>query len=117
MSRPKGSKNKTESVPVVKEAIKEEISPVSTESTGGVEVVPAIEPEKKSIQDLIKERKAGQVHEVPEKIDAKDLPPLDKGLSYFESPDGRFLIGESNKDHLWDRKANNGKGGWINKRR
>lgn len=45
------------------------------------------------------------------------LEPLGPGQKYFESPDGRVLIGEADADRLWDRKGNNGKGMWINPKR
>lgn len=48
---------------------------------------------------------------------AKELPPLGPGQAYFEAPDGTIIIGEDEKDHIWYRGLNGGKGGWINKKR
>ena len=43
--------------------------------------------------------------------------PLAEGQAFFESPEGYIMIGEKEKDHVWCRDMNNGKGGWINPRR
>lgn len=45
------------------------------------------------------------------------LEPLGSGQKYFEAPDGTIMIGEADKDRLWYRKGNGGKGMWINPRR
>lgn len=45
------------------------------------------------------------------------LAPLPPGQKYFEAPDGTHIIGEEEKQQLWYRKMNNGKGGWINPKR
>lgn len=45
------------------------------------------------------------------------LEPLAAHQAYFESPEGEIIIGEADKDQIWSRKTNGGKGGWINKRR
>lgn len=43
-----------------------------------------------------------------------ELPPTQR---YFEAPDGTLIIGEADKQQIWYRGMNNGKGGWINPRR
>jgi hypothetical protein len=45
------------------------------------------------------------------------LEPLQPGQKYFEAPDGTIIIGEEDKQQVWYRKLNNGRGGWINPRR
>ena len=55
--------------------------------------------------------------EVKKDVQGRVLEPLGPGQCYFESPDGRVLIGEDTKDQMWDRQMNNGRGGWINKMR
>lgn len=43
--------------------------------------------------------------------------PLEPGQKLFESPEGYIMIGESEKNQVWCRHSNNGKGSWINPRR
>lgn len=43
--------------------------------------------------------------------------PLPLGQQFFEAPDGEILIGEADKTHMWNRRMNGGKGGWINPKR
>lgn len=43
-----------------------------------------------------------------------ELPPTQR---YFEAPDGTLIIGEADKQQIWYRGMNNGKGGWINPKR
>lgn len=45
------------------------------------------------------------------------LDALGPGQKYFEAPDGTVLIGEEDKQQLWYRNGNNGKGCWINPKR
>lgn len=42
---------------------------------------------------------------------------LEEGQAFFETPEGEILIGQSDRDRMWSRTMNNGKGGWCNKRR
>lgn len=64
--------------------------------------------------DDIKENGKEPAEVVPEVV---ALEPLGPGQKYFESPDGDIVIGEADKDRIWHRKLNNGKGGWINPKR
>lgn len=41
-------------------------------------------------------------------------PVAQPGQKYFEAPDGHLILGEADKQQLWDRRLNNGKGAWIN---
>lgn len=50
------------------------------------------------------------------KVEQK-LEPLAPGQAYFEAPDGTVIIGDDTKNEIWCRTLNEGKGGWINKRR
>jgi len=43
--------------------------------------------------------------------------PLGPDQKFFESPEGYVMVGEAEKDHIWCRHANGGKGAWINPRR
>lgn len=43
--------------------------------------------------------------------------PLAPGQQFFESPDGEIIIGEADKTHIWSRRMNNGRGGFVNPRR
>jgi len=45
------------------------------------------------------------------------LEPLHPGQKYFEAPDGTIIIGESDRDRVWYRQGNGGKGCWINPKR
>jgi len=42
---------------------------------------------------------------------------LGPGQKYFEAPDGTLMIGEADKQQLWHRPLNGGRGGWINPKR
>lgn len=53
---------------------------------------------------------------VPAPVKPK-VDPLAPGQAYFEAPDGTIIIGEDSKNEVWCRALNNGKGGWINKKR
>jgi hypothetical protein len=53
----------------------------------------------------------------PEQTPTSPLPVLQPGEKYFEAPDGTLLVGEADKQQLWYRKLNDGKGGWINPKR
>lgn len=66
---------------------------------------PGVNPEDQSDVDRIAESRKALEH------------PLSPGQQFFEAPDGEILIGEADKTHLWSRRANGGKGGWINPRR
>lgn len=89
MGRPKGSKNKVESVH-------------ETDIKGEM-----IENE---------ERKEEKREEVLNK-EAPKLEPLGPGQAYFEAPDGTIVIGEDTRNEIWHRAGNNGKGCWINRKR
>jgi hypothetical protein len=101
MSRPKGSKNKTnvhhddekEAVHSheVKETIKQD-QPVNL-----------IEPIAEKVVEAV--------------LNPKVLEPLSDGQAYFEAPDGTIIIGDDSRDQVWYRQMNKGKGGWINKQR
>ena len=56
----------------------------------------------------------GPVSQTPVK---EVLEPLQLGQKYFEAPDGTIVIGEADKNELWYRKLNNGRGGFINPKR
>jgi len=78
-----------------------------------------VEPvvEVKNVED-----KSGCVVTISEPVEFSEptatmLEPLAPDQAYFESPTGNVIIGDANKDHIWDRTLNDGKGGWINKRR
>jgi hypothetical protein len=43
--------------------------------------------------------------------------PLGPGLKFFESPEGFIMVGEADKDTLFCRHSNKGKGAYINPRR
>lgn len=43
--------------------------------------------------------------------------PLAAGQMFFESPEGFIVVGEADRAHVWCRKANKGRGMWINPRR
>lgn len=67
-------------------------------------------------------RKKENENLTPEQIKIKDsrkalLHHLEDGQAFFESPEGYIVIGETGKDHVWCRAANNGKGMKINKMR
>lgn len=51
------------------------------------------------------------------KPEAPKLEPLAPGQAYFEAPDGTVIIGEDTKNEIWYRSLNDGKGGWINRKR
>lgn len=56
--------------------------------------------------------------EAKEKAETKPvLEPLQPGQKYFETPDGRLIIGEADKMQIWDRQLNGGRGGWVNPKR
>lgn len=98
MGRPKGSGNK-------KAEVKKESKPVVEKPVVNVPRETILKPEVPSAQkEEIKKAKPV-------------LEPLGAGQAYFESPEGEIIIGEANKDQIWSRKMNGGKGGWCNKRR
>lgn len=88
MSRPKGSTNKKK-----------------------IEVVAPIVP-----QETKPEVKHVRKEEVKETKEVK-LEPLGPGQRYFEASDGTILIGEADKNQLWYRNGDGGKGCWINPKR
>lgn len=45
------------------------------------------------------------------------VEPLQVGQKYFETPDGELIIGEADKQQVWSRRLNGGKGGWVNPQR
>lgn len=45
------------------------------------------------------------------------LVPLAPGQIFFEAPDGMIIVGEADRDHVWYREGNGGKGMFINPRR
>lgn len=70
------------------------------------------EKEEKTVNGILKKEEPN--------ADAKPtitIEPLQPGQKYFEAPDGTIIIGESDKQQVWYRKLNNGKGGWINPKR
>lgn len=42
---------------------------------------------------------------------------LEAGMLFFESPEGYIMVGESDKQQVWCRKANGGQGMNINPKR
>lgn len=70
------------------------------------------EPVKEEVNETEKETEVEVL--TPE---APKLEPLSEGQAYFEAPDGTIIVGESSKDHVWYRGLNDGKGGFINKKR
>jgi hypothetical protein len=79
------------------------------------EAAPIVEqPKPEVIQDVKKEEKK----EIPVLSPVKEaLEPLQPGQKYFEAPTGEIVIGEADKQQIFFRKLNNGKGGWINPKR
>lgn len=69
------------------------------------------ETEKEKKEELVLTSQTA-VSPVPRKLE-----PLQPGQKYFEDPDGNILIGEADKQQLWSRTLNHGKGGWINPKR
>lgn len=45
------------------------------------------------------------------------LQPLPAGQNFFETPDGEIIIGEADREQVWSRRMNGGRGGWVNPRR
>lgn len=45
------------------------------------------------------------------------LQALDPSQKYFETPEGEVIIGDSEKDRIWSRSMNGGRGGWANPKR
>lgn len=43
--------------------------------------------------------------------------PITVNQMFFESPEGEIIIADKDKDRVWARTMNNGKGGWANPRR
>ena len=82
------------------------------------------------VKVLIKREDAPAVEPVVEataKVKAKVVPltaiqssrevlkhPLPNGQKFFESPEGWIVLGEADKDHVFCRQANGGKGAFIN---
>lgn len=44
----------------------------------------------------------------------EQLAPAGPGQRYFEAPDGHVVLAENSLQQVFDRRLNNGKGGWIN---
>jgi hypothetical protein len=66
-----------------------------------------------SISEPIKE----VVNEAKETKKEGILEPLQPGQKYFEAPDGTVIIGEADKQQIWYRAGNGGKGFFINPKR
>lgn len=92
---------KKESVAVVKVGSKTESSKAG---------VVSVQPEVKVVPSVKREETKKEIVETV-------LEPLGPHQAYFESPEGEIITGDANKDQIWSRKTNGGKGGWINKRR
>lgn len=45
------------------------------------------------------------------------LEPLQPGQKYFEAPDGTIIVGESDKQQVWYRQGDGGRGCYINPKR
>lgn len=80
------------------------------------ESVPEIKPKEIVHEEVKEEKKEMPVLKQAEPVKEK-LEPLQPGQKYFESPDGEVIIGEIDKQQIWYRKGNNGKGCFINPRR
>lgn len=79
-------------------------------------------PAKK--QPVFVEPKVEAKPDVKAKEEVKETPvlkpvvePLGAGQAYFEAPDGTLITGEANKDQIWYRAGNGGRGMWINRKR
>ena len=103
MGRPKGVKNKVEEKVVVKPEVKVEVKPIIKPEVK----IEAKKEETKKVVDVLNQSQAVKV-----------LEKLEPGQCYFEDgPTGTVLIGDSNRDQVWFRGGNGGKGCWINKKR
>lgn len=113
MGRPKGSKNRivNSTVPSVETVTRLKHSVEKIEEKSNVNEKEEIQESQKA-ELLLKE--SHKVEPAPAKSGPPDLPP---GQKYFEAPDGTLLVGEADKQQLWCRSLNGGKGGWINPRR
>lgn len=78
---------------------------------------PTKEPRTSIIGEDVREEMAEQKAAKEAKTGLRDIngpvEPLGPGQKYFETPDGRILIGQADKDHLFDRVT----GSLINPRR
>lgn len=81
-----------------------------------VVVETVVAPVKRDMKPLSEKKEISYPAHIAESRKAL-LHPLEPGQKFFESPDGEIIVGEADKGHVWSRRMNNGKGGWINERR
>lgn len=80
------------------------MTPEAEESVPEI-VKPAVEAEKSVLTPLgeaIRESREALKHSCP------------AGMKFFESPEGFIVLAEAGQTHVWCKKANNGKGMFIN---
>lgn len=69
------------------------------------------------VEETVDEQDVQESVEVKEDllVDAagNKIEPLSPGQKYFETPDGRILIGEESHSHIWDRVTQ----AWVNPKR
>ena len=73
--------------------------------------------EHKEIISEAKAKKEEGILKEKEKDKKKEPAPLEPGFKYFEAPDGTLIIGEADKQQVWYRAGNGGKGCFINPKR
>lgn len=75
-----------------------------------------VEPKEKVNEDKNKAETEAK-NEAKKDKDKRILEPLQPGQKYFEAPDGTIIIGEADKQQIWYRGGNDGKGAYINPKR
>jgi len=85
-------------------------------------VVKKARPAKEVEETLIEEHEIEvkpkeKVNEAKKEEKKGVLEPLQPGQKYFEAPDGTVIIGEADKQQVWYRAGNEGKGCYINPKR
>ncbi len=115
MGRPKGSKNKEKNEDEVISSTDNNQHPLKTKFTSPVVDYNLTEEALIENADGWKEEEKKSEMLTVEK--PKGIEPLAPGQAYFEAPDGTIIIGEGDKDQVWYRGLNGGKGGWINRKR
>jgi hypothetical protein len=82
-------------------------------------------PERVEIVADVPEKAKNDFREKAELTIAERIAESRKSLSttlpptqiFFETPEGEIIIAEADRDRVWSRTMNNGKGGWCNPRR
>jgi hypothetical protein len=87
-----------------------------TQTLGSVDVVPTF---VETVQPTpVKEERILTPEELRIKESRTALDqPLPPGTRFFETPDGEIIVGDAEKSHVWSRRMNGGRGGWVNPRR